>query len=170
MVLFAFVVPVVVIIMLATFVSRDTRPVAGSNLMSEEAIATRLRAVGRRRGEGCVQKPACCAPANRSLPRSARPATPPASPGAEVGDEAAWAPRIKTGYEALLNSALKGKGAIPAQGGGDFSDVEIGRAVVYMGQQGRREVQSPKGARGHGVRGRESKGSTRARARRRGSG
>jgi cytochrome c5 len=48
------------------------------------------------------------------------------------GDEAAWAPRIKTGYDALLNSALKGKGAMGAQGGGDFSDLEIGRAVVYM--------------------------------------
>jgi cytochrome c5 len=32
----------------------------------------------------------------------------------------------------LWNSALKGKGAMGAQGGGDFEDVEIGRAVVYM--------------------------------------
>ena len=50
----------------------------------------------------------------------------------KFGDVAAWAPRIKTGYEALLNSALKGKNAMGAQGGGDFSDTEIGRAVVYM--------------------------------------
>jgi cytochrome c5 len=49
-----------------------------------------------------------------------------------LGDNAAWAPRIKTGYDALLNSALKGKNAMGAQGGGDHSDVEIGRAVVYM--------------------------------------
>jgi cytochrome c5 len=32
----------------------------------------------------------------------------------------------------LLNSALKGKNAMGAQGGGDFTDLEIGRAVVYM--------------------------------------
>jgi hypothetical protein len=31
-----------------------------------------------------------------------------------------------------VNSALKGKGAMGPQGGGDFDDVEIARAVVYM--------------------------------------
>lgn len=50
----------------------------------------------------------------------------------KFGDAAAWGARIATGYEALLNSALKGKGAMGAQGGGDFEDAEIGRAVVYM--------------------------------------
>jgi cytochrome c5 len=50
----------------------------------------------------------------------------------KFGDSGAWGDRIKTGYEALLTSALKGKGAMGAQGGGDFEDVEIGRAVVYM--------------------------------------
>jgi cytochrome c5 len=50
----------------------------------------------------------------------------------KLGDVAAWGARIATGYEALLTSALKGKGAMGAQGGGDFEDVEIGRAVVYM--------------------------------------
>ena len=48
------------------------------------------------------------------------------------GDHAAWAPRIALGYDALLTSALKGKGAMAPQGGGNFSDLEIGRAVVYM--------------------------------------
>jgi cytochrome c5 len=50
----------------------------------------------------------------------------------KFGDAGAWGPRIKTGYEALLTSALKGKGAMGAQGGGEFNDTEIGRAVVYM--------------------------------------
>jgi cytochrome c5 len=50
----------------------------------------------------------------------------------KFGDAGAWGARIKTGYDALLNSALKGKGAMGAQGGGEFDDVEIGRAVVYM--------------------------------------
>ena len=54
----------------------------------------------------------------------------------KVGDAGAWGPRIKNGYEALLTSALKGKGAMGAQGGGDFDDVEIGRAVVYMANTG----------------------------------
>jgi len=50
----------------------------------------------------------------------------------KFGDAGAWSARIKTGYEALLTSALKGKGAMGAQGGGDFDDVEIGRAVVHL--------------------------------------
>jgi cytochrome c5 len=50
----------------------------------------------------------------------------------KFGDAAAWAPRIATGYDKLLLSALKGKGAMAAQGGGDYSDTEVGRALVYM--------------------------------------
>ena len=62
----------------------------------------------------------------------------------KMGDKAAWAPRIKTGYEALLNSALKGKGAMGAQGGGDFDDVEVGRAVVYMANAAGGKFEEPK--------------------------
>ena len=36
----------------------------------------------------------------------------------KFGDAVAWAPRIATGYETLLNSALKGKNAMSAQSGG----------------------------------------------------
>ena len=50
----------------------------------------------------------------------------------KFGDAGAWGARIAKGYDALLTSALKGKGSMSAQGGGAFSDYEIGRAVVYM--------------------------------------
>ena len=50
----------------------------------------------------------------------------------KLADAAAWGPRILTGFEALVNSALHGKGAMPVQAGGDFEDVEIARAVAYM--------------------------------------
>lgn len=50
----------------------------------------------------------------------------------KFGDAGAWAPRLGTGYAALLNSSLKGKNAMGPQGGGEFNDFEIGRAVVYM--------------------------------------
>jgi cytochrome c5 len=143
-VFFAFVVPVIVIILLASFVSRDTRPGAGSNLMSAEAVATRLQAVGHvevkdeseagtlKTGEQvfAAQCTACHTAGVAGAPK--------------VGDEAAWAPRIKTGYEALLNSALKGKGAMTPQGGGDFSDLEVGRAVVYMANKGGAKFEEPK--------------------------
>lgn len=50
----------------------------------------------------------------------------------KLADKAAWGPRIATGYAALLKSSLKGKNAMPAQGGADYSDVEVARAMVYM--------------------------------------
>jgi cytochrome c5 len=50
----------------------------------------------------------------------------------KLTDTTAWSPRIKTGFDALWNSALKGKNAMGAQGGGDYTDYEIARAVVYM--------------------------------------
>jgi cytochrome c5 len=51
----------------------------------------------------------------------------------KFGDKAAWAPRIKTGLEALHASALKGKGAMPAKGGNPaLSDADVQAAVDYM--------------------------------------
>ena len=62
----------------------------------------------------------------------------------KLGDVGLWAPRIKTGYESLLNSALKGKGVMGAQGGGEYSDYEIGRAVVYMANSAGGKLEEPK--------------------------
>lgn len=53
----------------------------------------------------------------------------------KFGDTAAWAPRIKTGFDSLVQSALKGKNAMAPQGGGAFSDIEVARAVAYMTHQ-----------------------------------
>ena len=61
----------------------------------------------------------------------------------KFGDAAAWGPRIKTGYESLLHSAIAGKGAMGAQAGGDFEEYEIGRAVVYMANAGGAKFDEP---------------------------
>jgi cytochrome c5 len=51
----------------------------------------------------------------------------------KFGDKAAWGPRVTTGREALLASALKGKGAMPAKGGNPkLSDEDVGAAVDFM--------------------------------------
>ena len=51
----------------------------------------------------------------------------------KLGDKAAWAPRIKTGIDALMQSALKGKGAMPPKGGNAaLSDAEVRAAIEYM--------------------------------------
>jgi len=62
----------------------------------------------------------------------------------KFGDAAAWGPRVKNGFEALLNSALKGKGNMTPQSGGDLSDYEISRGLVYMANAGGAKFAEPK--------------------------
>jgi len=124
-----FVLPVFIIIGLVYYVTSAPKTAPGA-VDTEKAIAMRIQKIGSveirdanrelKSGEDVykAQCTACHAAGLAGAPKS--------------GDLAAWAPRIKTGYDALLTSALKGKGAMGAQGGGDYNDTEIGRAVVYM--------------------------------------
>lgn len=140
----AFVVPVIIAIMLANFVVWGAKPAAGTAALDEQAVAARIQPVGSiqikdasdaaslKTGEQvyAAQCSACHASGAAGAPK--------------LGDAAAWGARIATGYEALLASALKGKGNMGAQGGGDHSDFEIGRAVVYMANQGGGSLAEPK--------------------------
>lgn len=131
-VLLAFIVPVIVIVMLASYVTTDSKPAAGSVALEADAVGARIRSIGIVEVKDVndvaalktglqvyqVQCAACHSVGAAGAPK--------------FGDIAAWAPRVKTGYDLLLTSALKGKGVMGAQGGGDFSDFEISRAVVYM--------------------------------------
>jgi cytochrome c5 len=128
-VFFSFVIPIFVIIGLVYFVVSDNKPAAGVVNM-EKSIAERLQKVGtvevrdanREMKTGEQVFTAQCAACHVSG----------AAGAPKLGDIGAWGPRIRTGYEVLLNSALKGKNAMGAQGGGDFDDFEIARAVVYI--------------------------------------
>lgn len=128
-VFFSFVIPVFGIIGLVYYVGLASRPAPGAD-NSEQAIAQRLQKIGaveirdanRVLKTGQEVYTAQCAACHTSG----------AAGAPKFGDTAAWAPRIKTGFEALWNSSLKGKGAMGPQGGGDHDDVEIGRAVVYL--------------------------------------
>ena len=54
----------------------------------------------------------------------------------KLGDKAAWGPRLATGKDALHNSALHGKNAMPAKGGNPaLSDDEVKAAVDFMMSQ-----------------------------------
>jgi cytochrome c5 len=142
-VLFAFVVPIFGIILLVMYVTTETRPSAGSEARAPKSIAERIRPVGSveikdasdaasmKTGEQvfAAQCTACHATGALNAPK--------------LGDAAAWGPRIAAGFNALLHSALAGKGQMPAQGGGDFSEFEIGRAVVYMANQGGAKFPEP---------------------------
>jgi cytochrome c5 len=134
-ILYAFVVPIFGIILLVMFVTADKRPAAGSDAFSPKAVGERIRPVGivevkdasdvasMKTGEQvfAAQCTACHTAGALGAPK--------------FGDAGAWAARIKTGFDALLHSALAGKGQMPPQGGGDFSDYEIARGVVYMANQ-----------------------------------
>ena len=128
-VFFSFVVPIFAIIGLVYYVTSANKPLAGSD-NSERAVAQRIQKIGMveirdanrvlKTGEE-VFKAQCVTCHGAGLAGAPK-----------FGDAAAWSPRISTGYDALLLSALKGKNAMGAQGGGDYEDIEIGRAVVYM--------------------------------------
>ena len=51
----------------------------------------------------------------------------------KAGDKTAWAPRLKTGMNALYANALKGKGVMPPKGGNpSLADADIKAAVDYL--------------------------------------
>ncbi len=126
---FAFVVPIFGIIGLVYYVTSANKPVADS-VDPERAVAERLQKVGRVEIRD-ANRPARSGDEVYKAVCSACHAT--GAVGApKYQDAGAWAPRIATGYEALLNSALKGKNAMAPQGGGEYSDFEIGRAVVFL--------------------------------------
>jgi cytochrome c5 len=139
-VFFSFMIPIFVIIGLVYYVNSASKPAAGTVNM-EKSVAERIQKVGSveirdanremKSGEEVykAQCSACHANGAAGAPKFA--------------DTAAWAPRIKTGYETLLNSALKGKNAMGAQGGGDFADYEIARAVVFMANAGGAKFSEP---------------------------
>lgn len=98
--------------------------------MSEEAVAGRIQKVGRLQLGESKREPKTGEEVYKAQCTTCHAAGLVGAP--KFGDAAAWAPRIATGYAALLNSALKGKGNMAAQGGGAFADFEVGRALVYM--------------------------------------
>jgi cytochrome c5 len=51
----------------------------------------------------------------------------------KIGDKAAWIPRLKPGFDGLVQSAIHGHGAMPPRGGmADLTDAEIRSAIAYM--------------------------------------
>jgi len=142
-VFFSFVVPVFAIIGLVYFVTSDKKPAAGA-VNVEKATAARIQKIGvveirdvnRQLKTGEEVFKAQCSACHTSG----------AAGAPKFGDATAWAPRVKTGYEALLTSAVKGKGAMGAQGGGDLETLEIGRAVVYMANASGGKFDEPKAA------------------------
>ena len=133
-ILLAFLVPIFGIIMLVQLVL--SRPGADPQAMTAEAVSARLQPVARievggaggaagTRSAADIVKNTC----------SACHATGAAN-APKLGDSAAWAPRIKTGVNALVQSVIKGKGAMPPKAGdASLTEIEIHNAVVLIANQ-----------------------------------
>lgn len=139
----AIIVPVIVIIMLTQFVALDNKKSPGSQALSASAVAARIAPVA---SDAVFDASAVVIPKTGQQVFEAQCTTCHTAgllSAPKFGDAAAWGPRVAKGYDALLQSALHGKGSMPAQGGGDFSDYEVGRAVVYMANHGGGKLAEP---------------------------
>lgn len=152
-VVLSFIVPVIVIVMLAQIATSGKKP-AVATAASEEAVAKRIKPVGI-----VVVDPAqAAAPAATPIAVAAPAAAVSAAPAGgaaqgksiydascaachgagiagapKAGDKAAWAPRLKTGKDALYASVIKGKGAMPPKGGNAaLADTDVKAAVDYL--------------------------------------
>ena len=138
----AVVVPIIAIVLLVKLVL--DRPKIDPAAMTPEAVAARIQPLGRlelgaagsggavRTGEE-VAKVACLACHTTG-----------AAGAPKVGDKAAWAPRIALGFPELVESAKKGKNAMPAKGGdSSLSDIELARSVAYLANQGGASFKEP---------------------------
>lgn len=154
----AFVFPVMIILLLAQFVTGDVPIDQDNPIFSDAAVEMRLKPVGvlvvasgspqpDGKLEGAGQ------PANEIVASAAATDsgekiktiytascaachTTGAAGAPKLGDKSTWAPRIKTGMDTLYNSALKGKNAMPAKGGNvSLSDDDVKAVVDYMVSQ-----------------------------------
>ncbi len=137
----SFIIPVFIIIGLVFYVTSANKEAPGAS-DSERSVAERIQKIGTvevrdgnrplKAGEEVykAQCAACHATGAAGAPKFA--------------DAGAWGSRIKQGLATLTTSALKGKGAMGAQSGGDFNDTEIARAVAYMANNAGAKFEEPK--------------------------
>jgi len=140
-VLLAFVVPILGIVMLVNLVVN--RPHADPAALSPEAVAARIQPVGKvefgsasgsgaaKSGEEIVKE--VCAACHQTGVANAP----------KIGDKAAWAPRLKLGLSGLLQSVVKGKGAMAPRAGTSLSDQELAGAIVSMANQAGGNLKEP---------------------------
>ena len=139
-VVIAFLVPIFGIVMVVQLVLE--RPHADPAALSAKAISARLQPIGKvefgaagaaaaKSGEEIVKE--VCAACHQAGVANAP----------KLGDKAGWGPRLKQGWNGLLQSVVKGKGAMPARAGTSLSDQELGSAVVFMANQAGGNLKEP---------------------------
>ncbi|EKU84033.1 c-type cytochrome [Massilia timonae] len=130
-----FLVIVLGIILLVTFVTSTATTGAGTDGQSAEAISNRIRPVSEEgftlvdanaprvlQAGGAVYAATCAACHDSGMAGAPK-----------TGDNGAWGARLAQGYDTLLKHAIEGIRAMPARGGNpDLDNLEVERAVVFM--------------------------------------
>jgi len=145
-VLAGFLVPIVCIVLLVVYVTNDKQTGAGSDALTPEAIAERIKPVAAQ--DFTLKDPS--APKVLKSAEEVYKATCAACHGAGVagapklGDAAAWKARIAEGYDTLVKHAIEGLRAMPPKGGNpDLDDIEVERVVVMMANSAGAKFKEP---------------------------
>ena len=139
-VVFAFVVPIFGIVLLVQFVV--DRPRADPSALAPEAVAARIQPVGKvefgaagaaaAKSSEDIVKEVCAACHQAGIANAPK-----------LGDKAAWAPRLKLGLDGLMQSVVKGKGAMPPRAGTSLTDAELVSTIVFMANQAGGNLKEP---------------------------
>jgi len=146
-VVLGFVVPITVAVLLSQLATSGMK--MDPSLMSPEEVAKRIKPVADVNivgaGAPTARSPQSGEEIYKAVCSACHAAGVAGAP--KFGNKAEWAPRIKTGQKSLVQSALKGKGAMPPRGGAaDLSDFEVERAVAYMANAGGAKFKEPAAA------------------------
>ena len=139
-VLLAFVVPVAGIVLTVQLVLN--RPHADPAALTAEAVTARIQPVGKvefgaagagaaKSSEEIVEE--VCAACHQAGVANAP----------KLGDKAAWTARLKLGLNGMLQSVIKGKGAMAPRAATSLSDQELAGAVVFMANQAGGNLKEP---------------------------
>jgi cytochrome c5 len=133
-ILLAFLVPIIGIILVVQLVL--SRPGADPNALTPEAVNARIQPVARVELGAPSAAPGSRAAADIVKNTCAACHQTGAANAPKLGNAEEWAPRIKTGINAMVQSVIKGKGAMPPKAGDpSLTDNEIHNAVVLMANQ-----------------------------------
>ena len=133
-ILLAFLVPIIGIILVVQLVL--SRPGADPNALTPEAVNARIQPVARVELGAPSAAPGSRAGADIVKNTCAACHQTGAANAPKLGNAEEWAPRIKTGVNAMVQSVIKGKGAMPPKAGDpSLTDNEIHNAVVLMANQ-----------------------------------
>lgn len=141
-----FLIPIICIVLLVQYVTSTHTEGAGSDAQSNAAIVARIQPISdqgftlkdvnapRVLQTGTQVYQAICAACHATG----------AAGAPKLGDVAGWSTRLAQGYDTLVLHAVNGIRGMPAKGGNpDLDDVEVARAVAYMGNQAGAKFKEP---------------------------